>query len=110
MKTNFFAVLGMTVVLGFVTLDLPLFKWMFFYRVSITQGRFNRSISFGTLGYCVKLTNGTTCSKLMFVNELGQLSPFNPPLFMTGLLTFYQISMVLLAKIYPSKFLKGPGS
>ena len=94
-----------TILLAIVALCVPINKSVFFLRASITEGGFNGSIVFGTLGYCLELSNGTTCSKPSVGYELGQFSPFHPP-FLWQVLTFYQISTVLLATSYPSKFLK----
>ena len=93
------------VTLGFIWIVaiILLAVWcsVFLFKASITEGELNGSIIFGTLGYCVELANGTSCSKYLAGYEPGQCSPFHPPLFMTGLNFFYQISTAL------SKFLIG---
>ena len=73
--------LGFTIV-AIILLIVVTFcvKSVFFFKASITEGKFNGSIKFGTLGYCVELANGTTtCSTPSVGYNPGKFSPFHPP-------------------------------
>ncbi|KAF5366943.1 hypothetical protein D9757_010833 [Collybiopsis confluens] len=56
---GFIATLTATVLLAVVSFCVPYFKAVFFLKASVTGG----TITFGTLGYCLELANGTVCSK-----------------------------------------------
>lgn len=68
---GFLVTLVATVLLAVVVFCVPYFKSIFFLKASITEGGFKGNITFGTLGYCLELTNGTTCSKPTIGYELG---------------------------------------
>ncbi|KAJ3879464.1 SUR7/PalI family-domain-containing protein [Lentinula edodes] len=55
---GFICTLTATVLLAIVSFCVPYFKSVYFLKASTTDG----SITFGTLGYCLELSNGTTCS------------------------------------------------
>lgn len=78
---GFIVTLVATILLAIVTFCVPYIKSVYFLRASITEGSFNGSIIFGTLGYCLELSNGTTCSKPSLGYELGQFPPFHWPHF-----------------------------
>lgn len=64
---------GPAVLLGVVLFGVPVIKTIYFMKASITEGGLNGSIIFGSLGYCLQLSNGTTCSNLTTSGyELGQ--------------------------------------
>ncbi|KAJ7665084.1 hypothetical protein DFH06DRAFT_1390388 [Mycena polygramma] len=52
-----------TALLAVVSFCVPYFKSVFFLKAVITVSGVSGSITFGTLGYCIELNNGTTCSK-----------------------------------------------
>lgn len=60
---GFIVTLVATILLAVVSFSVPYLKSVFFLRASIKQGDVSGSIIFGTLGYCVELSNGTVCSK-----------------------------------------------
>lgn len=62
-----------TILLAIVSFCVPLIKSVFFLTASISQNGVNGSITFGTLGYCLELSNGTICSQPSVGYELGQL-------------------------------------
>ncbi|KAJ3750856.1 SUR7/PalI family-domain-containing protein [Lentinula detonsa] len=59
---GFVCTLTATVLLAVVSFCVPYFKSVYFLKASITEDGFNGTITFGTLGYCLELSNGTTCS------------------------------------------------
>ncbi|KAI0639533.1 SUR7/PalI family-domain-containing protein [Trametes polyzona] len=50
-------------LLAVVSFNVPILKSVFFLKASVAIGGSTESITFGTLGYCLTLPNGTTCSK-----------------------------------------------
>lgn len=80
-----------TILLIIVSFCVPYLKSVFFLRASISQGGVNGSIIFGTLGYCLELSNGTLCSKPSVGYELGQ--------FLLSIhATWYQISFSVIRR------------
>jgi hypothetical protein len=76
---GFIVTLAATVLLAVVSFSVPYFKSVYFLKASINQGGVNGSITFGTLGYCLELSNATVCSKPSFGYKLGQfLLPLLP--------------------------------
>ncbi|KAF8641125.1 hypothetical protein AX17_000767 [Amanita inopinata Kibby_2008] len=59
---GFLVTLIATVLLAVVSFCVPYFKSVYFLKANISIHGFNGSITFGTLGYCLELSNGTTCS------------------------------------------------
>jgi len=60
---GFVVTLAATILLAVVSFSVPYVKSVYFLKASISADGVNGSIIFGTLGYCVELSNGTTCSK-----------------------------------------------
>jgi hypothetical protein len=54
---------------------VPWFKSVFFLKASLAVEGINGSVTFGVLGYCFQLNNGTTCSKASVGYQLGK-TPF----------------------------------
>ncbi|KAF8204480.1 SUR7/PalI family-domain-containing protein [Mycena galopus ATCC 62051] len=52
-----------TALLAVVSFCVPYFKSVYFLKADITSNGVSGTITFGTLGYCVELSTGTTCSK-----------------------------------------------
>ena len=84
---TFLILLRILILIGFTFFSPPFLNWVRHFQCLFTGGEFKGStVIFGTLGYCVKWTNGTTsCSKPSFGYGLGQFSPFHPLPFVTGL-------------------------
>ncbi|KAJ3517857.1 hypothetical protein NLJ89_g218 [Agrocybe chaxingu] len=60
---GFIVTLVATILLAVVSFCVPYFKSIYFLKANISVDNYNGSITFGTLGYCLQLPNGTTCSK-----------------------------------------------
>ncbi|KAJ7597421.1 SUR7/PalI family-domain-containing protein [Mycena floridula] len=60
---GFICTLVATILLAVVSFCVPYFKSVFFLKANISVNNVNGSITFGTLGYCLELSNGTSCSK-----------------------------------------------
>ncbi|KAH9937340.1 SUR7/PalI family-domain-containing protein [Fomitopsis serialis] len=60
---GFLVTLVATGLLAAVTFSVPYIKSIYFLKATINVGNTNGTFTFGTLGYCVQLSNGTTCSK-----------------------------------------------
>lgn len=69
---GFLVTLTATVLLAIVSFSVPYFKSIFFLKASLKSQGISGSITFGTLGYCIELSNGTTCSKPSVGYELGK--------------------------------------
>lgn len=69
---GFIITLIATILLAVVSFSVPWFKSVFFLKASLAVEGVNGSITFGVLGYCVQLNNGTTCSKATVGYELGK--------------------------------------
>ncbi|KAF8910073.1 SUR7/PalI family-domain-containing protein [Gymnopilus junonius] len=67
---GFLVTLVATVLLAVVSFCVPYFESVFFLKATITVDNINGNITFGTLGYCLELANGTTCSKPSIGYEL----------------------------------------
>jgi hypothetical protein len=72
---GFIVTLIATILLAVVSFSVPWFKSVFFLRASLAVEGISGSVTFGVLGYCVELNNGTTCSKASVGYELG-MTPF----------------------------------
>ncbi|KAJ7045046.1 SUR7/PalI family-domain-containing protein [Mycena alexandri] len=59
-----------TALLAVVSFCVPYFKSIYFLKADISSGGASGTITFGTLGYCVELSSGTTCSKASVGYEL----------------------------------------
>jgi hypothetical protein len=68
---GFLVTLTATVLLAVVSFCVPYFKSVYFLRADISVAHVNGSITFGTLGYCLELSNGTSCSKPSVGYQLG---------------------------------------
>ncbi|KAH9898277.1 SUR7/PalI family-domain-containing protein [Cubamyces lactineus] len=60
---GFLVTLIATGLLAVVSFNVPILKSVFFLKASVSIGGSTESVTFGTLGYCLTLPNGTTCSK-----------------------------------------------
>ncbi|KAL1757336.1 SUR7/PalI family-domain-containing protein [Schizophyllum commune] len=60
---GFIVTLVATILLAIVSFCVPYFKSVYFLKASMTVDNYSGSITFGTLGYCLELSNGTSCSK-----------------------------------------------
>ncbi|THH10212.1 hypothetical protein EW146_g8443 [Bondarzewia mesenterica] len=60
---GFLVTLLATILLAVVSFSVPWFKSVYFLKASLSVENINGSITFGVLGYCMQLPNGTTCSK-----------------------------------------------
>ncbi|KAF8506555.1 pali-domain-containing protein [Russula emetica] len=60
---GFIVTLIATILLAIVSFSVPWFKSVFFLKASLAVEGINGSVTFGVLGYCYQLNNGTTCSK-----------------------------------------------
>jgi SUR7/PalI family len=69
---GFIITLLATVLLALVSFSVPWFKFVYFLKASLSVEGISGSITFGVLGYCVQLSNGTTCSKPSIGYELGK--------------------------------------
>jgi len=69
---GFLVTLVATILLAIVSFSVPLLKSIYFLKASITEDGFTGSITFGTLGYCLQLPNGTTCSSPSVGYELSE--------------------------------------
>lgn len=69
---GFIVTLVATALLAVVSFCVPYFKSVYFLKANISVQGINGSITFGTLGYCLELSNGTTCSRPSVGYELGE--------------------------------------
>ena len=69
---GFIVTLVATALLAVVVFCVPYFRSIYFLRANISVSGYNGSITFGTLGYCLELTNGTTCSTPSIGYQLGE--------------------------------------
>jgi hypothetical protein len=69
---GFIVTLIATVLLAVVSFCVPYFKSVYFLKANISISGINGSITFGTLGYCLELANGTTCSSPTVGYQLGE--------------------------------------
>ncbi|KAI0778309.1 SUR7/PalI family-domain-containing protein [Trametes elegans] len=60
---GFLVTLIATALLAVVSFNVPILKSVYFLKASVAIGGSTESVVFGTLGYCLTLPNGTTCSK-----------------------------------------------
>ncbi|KZT02497.1 pali-domain-containing protein [Laetiporus sulphureus 93-53] len=72
---GFLVTLAATVLLALVTFSVPYLKSIYFLKATIAVSSSNETFTFGTLGYCLEQSNGTTCSSphvgySLDVNEL----------------------------------------
>jgi len=74
---GFIITLIATILLAIVSFSVPWFKSVFFLKASLAVEGINGSVTFGVLGYCYHLNNGTTCSKASIGYQLGK-TPFTP--------------------------------
>ena len=68
---GFLVTLAAAVLLAIVSFSVPYFKSVFFLKASLADEGISGTITFGTLGYCIELSNGTTCSKPSVGYQLG---------------------------------------
>ncbi|KIM47550.1 hypothetical protein M413DRAFT_439214 [Hebeloma cylindrosporum] len=67
---GFIVTLVATALLAVVSFCVPYFKSVYFLKATISVSGHNGTITFGTLGYCLELSNGTTCSSPSIGYEL----------------------------------------
>ncbi|KAH6916687.1 SUR7/PalI family-domain-containing protein [Coprinopsis sp. MPI-PUGE-AT-0042] len=67
---GFIVTLVATILLAVVSFCVPYFKSVYFLKASTTVEGISGSITFGTLGYCLEVSNVTTCSKPSIGYEL----------------------------------------
>jgi len=67
---GFLVTLTATVLLAVVSFSVPHFKSVFFMKASLQSEGVAGNITFGVLGYCIELVNGTTCSTPQIGYEL----------------------------------------
>ncbi|KAI0375123.1 pali-domain-containing protein [Pilatotrama ljubarskyi] len=60
---GFLVTLIATALLAVVSFNVPILKSIYFLKASVNVGGSTESVTFGTLGYCLTLPSGTTCSK-----------------------------------------------
>jgi len=70
---GFLVTLVATILLAIVCFSVPYVKSVFFLRASLAVEGLSGNITFGTLGYCLHLSNGTTCTKPHLGYELGTI-------------------------------------
>ncbi|KAH9950909.1 SUR7/PalI family-domain-containing protein [Amylocystis lapponica] len=68
---GFLVCLTATALFAVVTFNVPYIKSIYFLKATLTQQGITGSVVFGTLGYCLTLPNGTTCSKPSVGYELN---------------------------------------
>lgn len=68
---GFLVTLVATILLAVVSFSVPWVKSVYFLKASLQVESVNGSITFGTLGYCTTLSNGTTCSSPSVGYEYG---------------------------------------
>lgn len=69
---GFLVTLIATILLAVVSFNVPIIKSIYFLKASVTVDGSTESVTFGTLGYCLTLPNGTTCSKPSVGYQLGE--------------------------------------
>ena len=69
---GFLVCLAATALFAVVTFSVPYIKSIYFLKASFNQDNTAGSLTFGTLGYCLTLPNGTTCSKPSVGYQLGK--------------------------------------
>lgn len=104
---GFIVTLIATILLTIVSFCVPFTKSVFFLRATITANNANGSIVFGTLGYCIELPNGTTCSnpsigyRLNINGLVGNTLPVQiPPVvvkWITSALVLHIVALVVAA-------------
>ncbi|EPQ60329.1 pali-domain-containing protein, partial [Gloeophyllum trabeum ATCC 11539] len=67
---GFLVTLTATILLVVVSFSVPWFKSVYFLKANLSVENISGSITFGTSGYCLELSNGTTCSKPSIGYEL----------------------------------------
>ncbi|KAM6498635.1 SUR7/PalI family domain containing protein [Amanita muscaria] len=67
---GFLITLAATVCLALASFSVPYLQSIYFLKASISVDGFSGDVTFGTLGYCLQLSNGTTCSKPSIGYEL----------------------------------------
>ncbi|KAF7970871.1 hypothetical protein HWV62_22690 [Athelia sp. TMB] len=69
---GFLVTLIATVLLAIVSFNVPYLKSVYFLKASLSVEGLSGNLTLGTLGYCMELSNGTTCSKPSIGYELGK--------------------------------------
>jgi len=70
---GFLITLTATILLAIVSFSVPWFKSVYFLKASLSVENVDGTITFGVLGYCLELNNGTTCSKPSIGYQLGEI-------------------------------------
>jgi hypothetical protein len=89
---GFIVTLVATALLAVVSFCVPYFKSIYFLKAIISVGGNNGTITFGTLGYCLELSNGTTCSTPSIGYQLGKRFLFSPTVRRIDLSLFQDIN------------------
>jgi len=74
---GFLVTLTATILLALVTFGVPINKSVFFLKASLTVENIDGSILLGTLGYCLELNNGTSCTKPAVGYSFGKYGATN---------------------------------
>lgn len=69
---GFLVTLAATILLAIVVFSVPYLHSIYFLKASLAVEGQNGDILLGTLGYCMVLSNGTTCSKPSVGYELSE--------------------------------------
>ncbi|KAH8110637.1 pali-domain-containing protein [Phellopilus nigrolimitatus] len=97
---GFLVTLIATILLAVVSFNVPLLKSVYFLKATLTVENVNGTITLGTLGYCLELSNnGTTCTKPSVGYE------FNPNELLGDGISFAQIPTVVVKWITYALFL-----
>jgi len=68
---GFLITLTATILLAVVSFSVPWFKSVYFLKASLAVEGTQGTITFGVLGFCLELQNGTTCSSPSIGYQLG---------------------------------------
>lgn len=69
---GFLVTLIATILLAIVSFNVPYLKSIYFLKASLSAEGVSGNLTLGTLGYCMELSNGTTCSKPSVGYSLGE--------------------------------------
>ncbi|KLO06783.1 pali-domain-containing protein [Schizopora paradoxa] len=96
---GFLVTLIATILLAIVSFNAPIIKSQYFLRASLSVENINGSLDLGTLGYCLNLSNGTTCTKPAVGYE------FDPNALLGDNIKFAQIPQVVVKWLTYALFL-----
>lgn len=69
---GFLVTLIATGLLAAVSFNVPIIKSIYFLKATVKTDSVDESVLFGTLGYCLDVSNNQTCSKPTVGYELGE--------------------------------------